>query len=196
MINRRGSSRRFLSGALVALLVMLNVQSGSAQEGEKAPTEKTISIENEVLTVYGKQVTLPCKRADLVKVLGEPSRDKRAGKDDKPYYNRVLTWDDQGVVALMRRDEDSVHSVSIALGKETHDFWPQQTFAGKLMVDGAEIKNDSDIGKINSAKKGKPFEQDQAFKHWWTIKHTDIVHYLDQRPERGIIYVSVNVRSK
>lgn len=199
MMIRRYLGQTFLCGALIAVSAVWTVQAAPAQDKEQKPTEaerKTISIDDEVLTIYGKEIKLPSKREDFVKVLGPPSRETKAGENGKPPDNTLLTWDDQGIMIFVRPREDYVNAVLIALETKTTDFRPRNVFAGKLLVDGVEIKTDSDIAKVNTAKKGKPFVQHQSFKEWWMLKHTDIAVYLEKRDERGISSVSVNVRVK
>lgn len=170
----------------------LNPCQAIAQEGGKNAAEKEskdASIENEALLLHGKRFVLPGKRDDFVMLLGKPSRESHLA-------NTILTWDDLGILIYVHPKSDTVHAVTIALAKKEYAFWPTKTFAGKVTVDGVEIKNNSELAQINRAKTGKKFEQDQGFKDWWTIKHDDIAHYLEQTKEKGISYVSVNVRIK
>lgn len=133
-----------------------------------------IAFAGPVMTVNGKKMTLPTDEKQLVAALGKP--DRRAD-----LANLILTWDDLGIFAYLRPDSTTCHAFAICLGKDSKeqlDFWPKRSFAGKLTVDGAELRNDSKIEDVNKAKTGKPFEADNVLTNVWSIDQKEGTLYL------------------
>ncbi|WP_242395897.1 DUF7738 domain-containing protein [Anaeromyxobacter oryzisoli] len=120
--------------------------------------------ERHVITVDGTTVRYNGRLLDWSadakrweEVLGPASRDVR----------NISVWDDLGVVIYHNDGKARPSEVLVLLGRTPHspitdaepDFWPRNTFRGRLVVDGALIHSGSSIREIDRAKKGTPFRR-------------------------------------
>lgn len=149
-----------------------------------------IAFTGAVMTIGGKKFTLPVDEADLVAVLGKPDRTADLA-------NKIITWDELGVFAYVRPKTTTCHAFAICIGRDTLSFWPKKTYSGKLTVDGAELKGDSDIDDVNDAKKGKPFKEDNILTDVWSIDHKEGTLYLrrSSKPKEGFIKLELGISS-
>src|SRR5262249_54085317 len=123
---------------------------------------------------------------------GKPTRES-----DLP-ANTILTWDELGVLAYLKPGSDKIHSVDLALGKQSLPFWPKKLFSGKVAVDGAEVSAQATPQAINRAKKGMPFKQHSVRKSSWRLEHSNTVIILstEEGGKAGLIGLSISARSK
>ena len=152
---------------LCGLYLSTIVRPLAAQEAPAKPADPTkvrVALDGTTLTIHGARITLPCKRAELVKVLGKPSRETKLS-------NVLLTWDEHGLVAYQDPDSDKVHAFAVALAPGRYSFSPKKAFRGGLTVDGATVTAQSTADAINKAKTGQPFAKDKVLTDTWSIRH-------------------------
>jgi hypothetical protein len=149
-----------------------------------------IAFTGAVMTMGGKKFTLPVDEDDLIAVLGKPDRTADLA-------NKIITWDEIGVFAYIRPKTTTCHAFAICIGNDTLSFWPKKSYSGKLTVDGAELKANSDIDDVNDLKKGKPFKEDNILTDVWSIDHKEGTLYLRKSPKakEGFIKLELGISS-
>ncbi|AMV30403.1 hypothetical protein VT84_38780 [Gemmata sp. SH-PL17] len=114
------------------------------------PEKLVVNVDNGILSINTKAISLPGNRGAVVELLGEPSRVLNKA-------NTIFVWDELGILIHENPDTKKIEQVSVALGLLKYEFWPKKSFRGKLAVDGAVITADTTIEAINRDKKGKKF---------------------------------------
>jgi hypothetical protein len=147
---------------------LLVFQANERRAAAEDPKKMVVAVDNEAVTINGKRLTLPFERDELIKILGKPNRESNL-------FNKLLTWDDLGIVAYQQKESTTIHGLSFALDKKSYAFWPKTMFAGTLTVDGAPLTVTSDPDEVNKAKKGKPFERDKVLPDTWAIRHENVL---------------------
>jgi hypothetical protein len=150
-----------------AALLVLGLGAGRA--GAAEPKKVVVAVEDEAVVLNGTRLTLPFDRDELIKVLGKPSREADLSA------NKLLTWDDLGIVAYQQSNGKTIHGLSVALDKRSFSFWPKTLFDGTLTVDGAPLTATSDMETVNGAKKGKKFERNKVLPDTWAIQHERVL---------------------
>jgi hypothetical protein len=110
-----------------------------------------VTITEGVLSLNGTEVRVPASPQEFVKLLGKPSRESALA-------NTILTWDDFGIYLYVSRDGERSIGISFSLQQESYSFIPKKVFAGRIIVDGAEITKSSTADQINVASKGAQFQ--------------------------------------
>jgi uncharacterized protein (TIGR03067 family) len=123
-----------------------------------------VEVAGDVLMVNATRLRMPTSRKQLVKALGDPTREETPGA-------RVLIWDEQGIVASQPSDRADVLALVIALNKRPYPWWPKSLFAGSFRVDGASVTVNSTAQQLNRSRKKKPLQQDATLKGTWAIRH-------------------------
>lgn len=143
----------FLWLTLIALLII-----GCETRKPVPPLDNrhVITVEGATVRYNGKQLRWDVPVDKWKEVLGPPSRKVRD----------IYVWDQLGVYIsqVSSRNKKPV-AFTVLLGRKMHspittgepDFWPKQTFAGRLVVDEALIHKNSTINEINHDKKGTSF---------------------------------------
>jgi hypothetical protein len=122
--------------------------------------------------------SLPPRRADLVKVLGEPTRVTKL-------TNTCLTWDEYGLCASENPRTGKIEAITVALRKRDYKYWPKDTFTGTARVDGALVTSRSSVAEINCRKKGDPFERNFLVTGSWTVYQGGLLLSLVEAGEEG-----------
>jgi hypothetical protein len=164
-----------LRSLLYVVLVFCGLLAGTAPADGPRPakidtSKLKVGISEGTITINDTKLSLPCDRKELVKALGEPSRET-------PLANLLLTWDDLGIHAYQRPDKGSteVHAISFDMVPKNYKFSPKRPFTGALQVEGATIGPSSTLEEINSAMKKHKFNKDEL--GGLTIKYdTTIIH--------------------
>jgi hypothetical protein len=137
----------------------------------ESPAKLKVAISEGTITINGTKLALPVDRKDLLKVLGEPSRET-------PLANLLLTWDELGLHAYQRPDSTEVHAISVDLAPKEYKFYPKKLFAGTLQVEGATIGPSSTLEEINRAMKGHTFKKDELGAY--TVSYDTTIIYLHE----------------
>jgi hypothetical protein len=127
--------------------------------------------------INGRSIAVPCERADIEAALGKPDREADMA-------NLILTWDNLGVVAYVRKDVGKVRQITVALDKDTPKFWPAKPFAGTLTLDGAPVTATTTTDQINAAKTGDKLRADKAIATWQVINYPDAIVTVQPPPEK------------
>ncbi|MBN1209338.1 MAG: hypothetical protein JXB05_31090 [Myxococcaceae bacterium] len=122
-------------------------------------TRQVITVEGSTVRYNGRPLVWEAQPERWQEALGPRSRNVRD----------ISVWDELGVFLYHNRPMDSrPSSFVVLLGRTMHspltdsepDFWPRQTFSGRLVVDGALIHKGSTLQQINRDKKGAAFKRD------------------------------------
>lgn len=132
-----------------------------------------IAVVHEQVIINGARFSMPMQRKALIRVLGEPDREVKLA-------NVLLTWDDLGLIAYQTPETSKITAFSIALDRQSMEFWPKKLFRGSLRVDAANITARSTIDEINRAKEGSLFERDNVLTDNFTFRHKRTSYYLEE----------------
>ncbi|HSI35677.1 MAG: hypothetical protein ACAI43_07935 [Phycisphaerae bacterium] len=160
--------------ALTVLLATL----GARADVPTNPADLKVAIDGAKVVINGKTIAVPCQRAELEAALGKPDRESDLA-------NLILTWDNFGVVAYVRKDKGVVRQVTLALDKDAPKFWPAKTFAGTLTLDGAPVTAKSTAEEINAAKTGEKLRTDKSIATWQVINYPDAIVSVQPPSEKG-----------
>src|SRR5262245_33386359 len=133
-----------------------------------AQPDVAFNTERDELEIKGQKITFETTLSDLEKLLGKPSSVDEGG------FNIAAIWDELGLYILVRPEKKTVAEITIHVGNNPRTYrqnYPKQKYSGKLTIDGLEIKKDSDIAEVASAKKGRPIKQMEGEDkgHNWNI---------------------------
>lgn len=134
-----------------------------------APPAITVGIRDNVLDVNGQNLTWETTRPDLEKLFGKPSR-----VDERDFLvNHSVTWDELGICALVTTNKKQLVGLTFRLANRPRNYrdeYPNQSFAGKLMIDGVPIEKTTDIAAAAKTKKGPPLTPMADKGYYWSTK--------------------------
>jgi len=148
-----------------------------------------VTITEGVLYLDGTKVQLPATPQEFVKLLGKPTRERKNANTDLIWHengirkqilgNSILIWDDLGITVYVDRNIKKSRAINFSLQQESFAFSPKKVFAGKIIVDGAEITKTSTVDQINVATMGKQFRLVFDFMpNWWSAAYTTGTIYV------------------
>jgi len=175
MMSQRNPTRRSWSIRLVVGLVGLATRLLAASHHPlAADTEApSIIVKGSNITLNGKSIQLPVSRADLVAILGEPSRAENGAT------SLILTWDKLGLYAHFNQDRGGVHSISAVFVPGVGSYSPKSMFSGTVTVDGAAVKVSTSPEDINSKKSDQKFEKTRLPTMWELRYQKKLVMFLE-----------------
>lgn len=135
------------------------------------------------IEIDGKRLPLPTPRADLVSVLGEPSRRTQM-------LNTILTWDELGVCAHETRRE-RVATLAVAFQPEEIAYAPHSGFAGKVTVDDTDLHGASGPDELTAAG----FEKHQYFDTSWKRSFGPYLMTVQTAEEGGLVSLELEIES-
>jgi len=133
-----------------------------------APEKVQVLTVGKTVTVNGTTLPLPATRADVITLLGKPSRIVEVA-------NTILTWDEHGLYATEDPKPEQIIAFTVALDKRDYPYWPKKLFRGTARVDGAIVTARSTIKDINHSKKGESFTRNSFLPDTWSIAHGDVL---------------------
>jgi hypothetical protein len=152
---------------ILPLLAAVALLAASCTENSPPPPPElderhVITVDGTTVRYNGQLLSWSSPAEDWQKVLGPRSRKVRS----------ISVWDHLGVYLYdndytFRTEDHQVSSFVVPFRKINKsklnlpdpDFWPQETFHGRLVVDGALIHKDSTLRQIFIEKKGPSFER-------------------------------------
>lgn len=165
---------------------------GGCSRDEPSPPRLGLTIARDHVEFEGRGLRLPCSGQELFELVGQPSRtlDFPGGAGEPAIA--VHVWDDRGILAFERTDRRRVVKLSLALDRrdkglspsDADRYWPQSTYQGTILVDGAPVDAASDPVKIN-AQLNVPFEPLDKFPFSWTRRAFGVSVTLVARPKQG-----------
>jgi hypothetical protein len=142
--------------------------AAAADDPAPGPQKVEVAVDGRSVKINGTTLALPPSRADLVKLLGKPTRVTKL-------RTTLITWDEHGLYATESPRSGKIEAISVALGRRDYEYWPKQTFRGTARVDGARVTAQSTVAEINRQKQGKPFARDRIIIDSWTIHSDDLM---------------------
>jgi len=185
---------------LVPLVVLYAGCGGDDAPPPAKPRSVGVHILDGKLTIDGRRVHLPCRRADFESLIGKPSRQQTFAAEGKQAPVNVHTWDDLGLYAHERPGRNLVTQLSFVLDRrektvnpsELDQIWPAKNYGGPVVLEFAEIKRDTTPEALNAELKDQPLVKSERFPFTWTADSRDLrVKVLTQNGGTSILEVSV-----
>jgi DNA-directed RNA polymerase specialized sigma24 family protein len=161
-----------------AALCWLTAAAAADDSAPPEPKKVQVAVDGKSVMVNGKALPLPPRRADLIKLLGKPTRVTTL-------RYTCLTWDEYGLCANENPATGKIEAVTVAFGKRDYEYWPKKTFSGAARVDGALVTAQSSVAEINRQKKGEHFERNFLVTDSWDVYHDGLLLSLVEAGEEG-----------
>jgi len=184
--------------------IVLIVSLAGCGGGETPPAQKArtdgVHILNGKLTLEGRGVHLPCRRADLESLIGKAARQQSFAVEGKQAPVNVYTWDDLGIYAHERPGRNLVTQLSFVLDRrektvnpsDLDQIWPAKNYERAVVLEFVEIKRELTPDELNKELKDPSLVRSDRFPFTWTADSRDLrVKVLTQNGGRSILEVSV-----
>jgi hypothetical protein len=184
---------------IVLIVSLAGCGGGESSTSPKARTDG-VHILNGKLTLDGRGVHLPCRRADLESLLGKASRQQSFAAEGKQAPVNVYTWDDFGIYAHERPGRNLVTQLSFVLDRrektvnpsDLDQIWPAKNYQRPVVLEFVEIKRERTPEELNDQLKDQPLVRSDKFPFTWTADSRDVrVKVLTQNGGKSILEVSV-----
>lgn len=166
----------------------------------REPRNVGVHILDGKLTLDGRRVHLPCRRADFESMVGKASRQQSFAAEGKQAPVNVYTWDDLGLYAHERPGRNLVTQLSFVLDRrektvnpsDLDKIWPAKDFERPVVLEFVEIKRDATPEQLNAELKDQPLTRSERFPFTWTADSRGLrVKVLTQNGGKSILEVSV-----
>lgn len=132
--------------------------------GNPAQPSILVRIDGDILTMRKSTIPYPPTRADLIKVLGDPTRSVPllANQAD-------LIWDDLGISASINETTDGVDKLTFFYLERDRTMrqFPKNLFTGKLQIEGVTISQKSDPAQINEKQAANKYQKVENRQGLW-----------------------------
>ncbi|MEO8752308.1 MAG: hypothetical protein ABI624_06490 [Casimicrobiaceae bacterium] len=110
--------------------------AGTPDEAPNAAPDAALSADFIVtetqLTFRGRSIKAPPTRAELLELLGSPSRHVEKGSG-------IDVWDALGIHVYATPKSDLADCITLSLERGSYDFSPHEAFAGRVMLPGGSV---------------------------------------------------------
>lgn len=135
-------SIRQSAGLILTTLLMAMCCRANAEDPK--PRRGSYAIAKDGIVLAGQRAKFPLCYKDLVDAIGKPDRQKTG-------ENRLLTWDDLGIVAYMKLESQEIIQVLFCYKPDTSLSFSPTTAFRSLSVGGKSLTRESSLSDVRAA---------------------------------------------